>query len=65
MEQELDESMFFRANRQYIINIEFVKGFKPYEKVKVWVDMSLPDLNHHIVVSQENAPQFRQWMFNA
>jgi DNA-binding LytR/AlgR family response regulator len=65
MEQELDDAMFFRANRQYIINIEFIKGFKPYEKVKLWVDMSLPDLNHHIVISQENAPQFREWMLNS
>ena len=65
MEQELDGTMFFRANRQYIINIEFVKGFKPYEKVKLWVEMNLPELNHPIVVSQENAPQFREWMFNA
>lgn len=65
MELELDDTMFFRANRQYIINVEFVKGFKPYEKVKLWVDMSLPELNHPIIISQENAPQFREWMFNA
>ncbi len=65
MEQELDDTMFFRANRQYIINVEFIKGFKPYEKVKLWVDLSLPELNHHIIISQENAPQFREWMFNA
>jgi DNA-binding LytR/AlgR family response regulator len=65
MEEELGEKMFFRANRQYIINIEFIKGFKPYDKVKLWVDMSLPELNHPIIISQENAPQFREWMFKA
>lgn len=65
MELELDDKMFFRANRQYIINIEFVKGFKPFEKVKLLVDLSLPELNHSIIISQENAPQFREWMFNA
>ncbi|HET6995975.1 MAG TPA: LytTR family DNA-binding domain-containing protein [Chitinophagaceae bacterium] len=65
MEEELDSSVFFRANRQYIININFVRGFKSYEKVKLMVDLTLPELNHCIIVSQEMAPQFREWMHNA
>ena len=65
LEEDLDEGMFFRANRQYIININFIRGFKTYEKVKLQVDLAIPDLNHCIIVSQENAPQFRQWIFNA
>ena len=65
LEQALDENIFFRANRQYIININFIKGFKSYEKVKLQVNLTLPDLNHCIIVSQETAPQFREWMYNA
>jgi DNA-binding LytR/AlgR family response regulator len=65
MEEELDEATFFRANRQYIININFIRGFKAYEKVKLIVDLTLPDLNHCVIVSQEMAPQFREWMHNA
>jgi DNA-binding LytR/AlgR family response regulator len=65
LEEDLDKNHFFRANRQYIININFIRGFKTYEKVKLQVDLVLPDLNHCIIVSQENAPQFRQWIFNA
>lgn len=65
LEQSLDENIFFRANRQYIININFIKGFKSYEKVKLQVDLTLPELNHCIIVSQETAPQFREWMYNA
>jgi DNA-binding LytR/AlgR family response regulator len=65
LEQLLDENIFFRANRQYIININFIKGFKSYEKVKLQVDLTLPELNHCIIVSQETAPQFREWMYNA
>jgi len=65
LEEDLDESIFFRANRQYIININFIRGFKTYEKVKLQVDLVIPDLDHCIIVSQENAPQFRQWIFNA
>lgn len=65
METELDETTFFRANRQYIININFIRGFKAYEKVKLLIDLTLPDLNHCVIVSQEMAPQFREWMHNA
>jgi len=62
LETGLDNLMFFRANRKYIVNIDFVKGYKPYQKVKLIVDMTLPDLNHSIIVSQETAPSFRKWI---
>ncbi len=65
LEECLDENSFFRANRQYIININFIRSFKAYEKVKLIVDLTLPELNHCIIVSQEMAPQFREWMHNA
>jgi DNA-binding LytR/AlgR family response regulator len=65
MEEELDKTMFFRANRQYIISINYIKGFRAYEKVKLQVDLSIPDLNHSIIISQETAPHFRKWMYEA
>lgn len=65
LEEDLDETIFFRANRQYIININYIKGFKPYEKVKLQVDLILTDLNYCIIISQETAPAFRKWMHEA
>ena len=65
LEEELDGHTFFRANRQYIINIRFIKSFKPCEKVKLLVETSVPDVNHSIVISQETAPKFRKWMQDA
>ncbi|MEP7232601.1 MAG: LytTR family DNA-binding domain-containing protein [Ginsengibacter sp.] len=62
LEEELDEYTFFRANRQYIINVNYVRGFKPYEKVKLSVDFNIPEINHSITISQETAPAFRKWM---
>jgi DNA-binding LytR/AlgR family response regulator len=62
LEQQLDAHSFFRANRQYIVNIGFVKSYKSYEKVKLQVDLTMSNLNHHIIVSQETAPEFRKWM---
>ncbi len=65
LEVELDAMVFFRANRQYIININFIKSFKAYEKVKIKVDLNIPDLNHYIIISQETTPVFRKWMNEA
>jgi DNA-binding LytR/AlgR family response regulator len=65
LEEELDPSVFFRANRQYIININFVRGFKAYEKVKLMVELTLPEPGCPVIVSQKMAPQFKEWMHSA
>lgn len=65
LEDELDDTTFFRVNRQYIININYVKSFKTFEKVKLLIDITIPDINHSIVISQETAPAFRKWMHDA
>ena len=65
LEEDLDNAIFFRANRQYIVNINYIKGFKSYEKVKLQVDLNLPELNYCIIISQETAPAFRKWMLEA
>jgi len=65
LEEDLDDNIFFRANRQYIININYIKGFKSYEKVKLQVDLIIPELNYCIIISQETAPAFRKWMHEA
>ncbi len=63
LEEELDRQMFFRANRKYLINIEYVRGFKTFEKVKLEVYLTLPGNNHQIIISQENSPQFKKWIY--
>ncbi len=65
LEAELDENIFFRVNRQYIVNINYVKSFKTFEKVKLLLDICIPDTNHLIVISQETAPAFRRWIHDA
>jgi len=63
LEAMLDGTLFFRANRQYIINIDFIKVFKPYDKVKLQVDIYVPNNTYRIIVSQETAPHFRKWIY--
>ena len=65
LEEALDNSLFFRANRQYIINLNFVKCYKAYEKVKLQVDLHVSEKNHSIIVSQITAPYFRKWISEA
>ena len=65
LEMELDKNRFFRANRQYIVNINYIRSFKPYEKVKLQIDLATSDINHAIIVSQETAPMFRKWVYEA
>jgi len=63
--EELDGTIFFRVNRQYIVNIDYVRSFKPYEKVKLAIDITIPEIDHLIVISQQTAPAFRKWMLDA
>lgn len=65
LEKELDDKTFFRASRQYILNINYIKGFKTYERVKLWVELTLHDFSHSIIISQETAPHFRKWILEA
>lgn len=62
LEAELDSSVFFRANRQYLVNINFVKGFKAYERVKILLELTISMNSHQIIISQETAPDFRKWI---
>ena len=62
LEADLDNKTFFRVNRQYIINIHYIRSFKAYERVKLQIELTLTDLNYFIVVSQETAPLFRKWI---
>jgi two-component system LytT family response regulator len=61
MEEELDTKMFFRANRKYIINANYILNIKTIESSKLLVELTIP-LNESIVVSQENAPIFKKWI---
>jgi len=62
LEADLDNKTFFRVNRQYIINLHFIRSFKAYERVKLQIELTVTDLNYFIVVSQETAPLFRKWI---
>jgi len=62
LEEKLDYDLFFRANRQYIININFVRSFKTYKKVKLILDIGIPELEEPVIISQQVTRAFKKWM---
>lgn len=65
LEEKLDHSIFFRANRQYIVNLNYIKSFKAYKKVNLLVDINVPELEERIIISQHVALAFKKWMNDA
>ncbi|MEP6466019.1 MAG: LytTR family DNA-binding domain-containing protein [Parafilimonas sp.] len=61
IEEMLDANAFFRANRKYIVNAEFITKFKSIDKSKISIELLL-SLNEDVIVSQENASGFKKWI---
>jgi DNA-binding LytR/AlgR family response regulator len=61
LEEELDPKKFYRANRKYIININYIKAYKAWDKIKIQVDLIIPAAEE-IIISQESAVDFRKWI---
>jgi DNA-binding LytR/AlgR family response regulator len=61
MMERLDNNIFFRATRKYIISIKFLHRFFSDDRSRVIIKMLInPD--EDIVVSQENGSLFRKWV---
>ncbi len=61
IEEVLNPEIFFRANRQTIININSVQSVKPYGNQKLMVHLK-PPLKMEIDVSREKAPLLKKWL---
>jgi DNA-binding LytR/AlgR family response regulator len=62
VEELLDPRQFYRANRQYIINIEAIKIVKPQENSKLTITLKEPLHKLEIDMSREKAPVFKKWL---
>lgn len=61
VESELDNKFFFRANRQFIVNINAIENLKVLEDGAIQIQLKEP-LNIQIEVSKKKAPAFRKWL---
>ena len=41
LEEELDPRKFYRANRKYIIHINYIKSYRAFDKIKILVEMTI------------------------
>lgn len=63
LEQLIDPKLFYRANRQFIVQINAVKEVKPYFKgrLSIHIDPKPKDIND-IIISQKKAGGFKNWL---
>lgn len=61
LEEQLDPEQFFRANRQYIININSIESLHNHFNGKLKVVIR-NQYQHEILISKEKAPLFKQWL---
>ena len=62
VEELLDPKQFYRANRQFIINIEAIQTVKPVENSKLIVRLKEPNHKLDIDMSRLKSPEFKKWM---
>lgn len=59
--KQLDSRMFYRVNRQWIVNLEAVQSIKQIEPKKLVINLT-PKFEQPIVVSQDKATPFKRWL---
>lgn len=60
VEELLDPRVFYRANRQCIVNIEAIQSVKPHENQKLTLTLKAP-AKMEVDISREKAPAFKKW----
>jgi DNA-binding LytR/AlgR family response regulator len=61
LEKELDPTMFFRANRKYLVNVHHISRIKTIAKSKLSLELN-PPVNEEVIISHENSASFKQWV---
>ena len=64
LEEVLDPAIFFRINRQFIVNVHAIKKMTAWSKSRIKLDLN-PPCEHETVVSTERSPEFKVWITGA
>ena len=62
VEELLNPKQFYRANRQFIINIDAIQTVKPVENSKLIIRLKEPNHKLEIDMSRLKSPEFKKWM---
>lgn len=58
---DLGENHFFRANRQFLVNIAAIKGFRRDNRSRITLELQ-PEPSQPVAISKEMAPRFDRWI---
>ena len=61
LEKVLDPKRFFRANRQYLVNLQAIANYKSIEQSKIKLVLK-PSAKEDVIIGKENAGLFRKWI---
>ena len=61
VEKLLDPSIFFRANRQFIIHIDAVESMTKHQASRIKVAVK-PVISETIIISTDKTPVFKEWL---
>jgi DNA-binding LytR/AlgR family response regulator len=61
LEDELDADVFYKANRWFILNINAIKKFRQFDRVKLSVEL-LVKTPEEVIISQGNVAGFKNWV---
>lgn len=62
VEELLNPRQFYRANRQFIINIDAIQSVRPVENSKLIIRLKEPNHKLDIDMSRLKSPEFKKWM---
>jgi two-component system response regulator LytT len=61
LEQQLTPDLFFRANRQFIVNRKAITEVGFYFNGRLSVKLK-PETSEHVLISKARVPEFKKWM---
>ncbi|MGV3766343.1 MAG: LytR/AlgR family response regulator transcription factor [Chitinophagaceae bacterium] len=61
LEQSLSPAMFYRINRQFLVNRSAIKGIEHYFTRRLHIKLTI-DTPETLLVSKQKAPEFLKWM---
>lgn len=62
IEQLVDPGLFFRVNRNYIVNYSAIQDIIAYSSSRLKIILKNRNENDEILVSRERVPDFKKWM---
>lgn len=61
IEKMLDRNVFFRINRQFIIQIDAIKKITTYYNSRLILQLN-PGVDTDVIISRERVPDFKNWL---